>query len=149
MRPTRIIAADGHPASPAVAAALATVRRAFSNPNGRVRERARDAIRAGAHANQNRARYGDLARRMRDQRLDLDDAVAALDHAYAVEKFAHERSAARWGGTSCRPRTDLLIVAEARLVCRFLRRHAPSSLADILPALTTPCGHPVMLQAAE
>jgi hypothetical protein len=141
-----IAAVDGAPASPALAGALAAIDRAFANPHGGTLRRARDAFRLGAAHPGTRARYGRWADAVRDRRLDLAGALIVLERAYRAERARHARSRQTWGA-SIRPRLELMILGEQRLIARWLRRHAAHRFPELLDVLTTPVGRPVM--AAE
>jgi hypothetical protein len=134
-------------ASPALAWALARIARAFANPDGGNKRRARDAFCLGATHPATRARYGVWADTLCDRRLDLAGAIIVLERAYGQERARHQQSRRTWG-SSIRPRLELMILGELRLIGRWLRRHAPGRFPDILDNLTTPIGRPVGTVAA-
>jgi hypothetical protein len=138
-----ITALDG---GPALARALKEIDRAFANPHGGTLRRARDALRLGAAHPGTRARYGRWADAVRDRRLDLAGALIMLERAYRSERARHARSRQTWG-TSIRPRLDLMILGELRLLARWQRRHAAHRFPALIDALTTPAARPVV--AAE
>ena len=116
-----VIACDGSPASPALAAALEMIARAGRHaPHAVLKRNVRDAFALGPTDRQVLARYA--ARTMAWRGLDLTAAIAGVERAYRDEILAHRRSTA-FGGRSDRPRLALMVLGELRLIMRWLRRH--------------------------
>ena len=140
-------ASEWLPSVPALAPALARIARPVANTGAGTLRRARDAFALGAAHPAARARYGDWAGILADRRLDLAGAIIVLERAWRAERGRHERSRRIWGASS-RPRLELMILGELRLIARWLRRHAEGSFPDILVGLTTPIGRPAGTKAA-
>jgi hypothetical protein len=134
--------------SPALAAAFARIDRAFANPEAGALRRARDAVALGPAHPAARARYGRWAEMLCDRRLDLHGAIIVLERAYGNERARHEDSRRIWG-SSIRPRLELMIIGELRLILRWLRRHAGERFPGLLDTLTTPIGRPAGTVAAD
>jgi hypothetical protein len=130
------------PASPALARATERIARAFANPDGGTKRRARDAFALDPAHPAIRARYGEWAGAVLDRRLDLDGAIVVLERAFRAERARHEHSRRTWG-TAIRPRLALMILGELRLIARWLRRHAGTRVPDSLDHLAAPIGRPV------
>lgn len=123
--------------------ALDRLAREFGNPNGRAVSMARHALRYGAAEPRELARYEVLAIIAADCSYDLDAAVLWLDRYIASERQRVHRFYV--------PASPLAleIGKEARLMCRWLRRHRPELWVWALSAIVAPVGHSVTLQAAE
>ena len=65
--------------------------------------------------------------------LDLGGAIIACERAYRRERAAAESAETLWAIR--RPRLDLMILSELRLLLRFLRRRAPHRFGEILGAV--------------
>ncbi len=108
------------PTSPALARALDQIGRAFANKHGKAKSMSKTMLRIGAHHCATRARYGDLARRIDDMRLNLDDTIKHLRFAYLCESRPYERQ----------------ILKEAIILSRWIRRFDARGFYWVRDALT-------------
>ena len=121
------------PASPALQRALDGIDREFGSAaiHRMFKAKMRRVFAEGAD-HEARARYGRWAQTIADRRLDLAGACIVTARAYAGEREKHHRAAMLWGARP--PRLDLIIFKEMAVGLRFLRRHQPSCLAQLLEA---------------
>jgi hypothetical protein len=94
---------------------------------------ARDALELGAHDVRVHVRYGARAEAIAERALDLGGAIIACERAYRRELAAAESAERLWAIR--RPRIDLMVLSELRLLLRFFRRHAPQRFDEILGAI--------------
>jgi hypothetical protein len=93
----------------------------------------RDALELGAQDVRVHVRYGARAQAMAARALDLGGAIIACERAYRRERAAAESAERLWAIR--RPRIDLMILSELRLLLRFFRRHAPHRFDEIVGAI--------------
>jgi hypothetical protein len=128
------LARGAGPPSAALAQALADIDRWRRHaPHSILKRMARDALELGAEDVRVRIRYGARAQAIATRALDLGGAIIACDRAHRRERAAAESAATLWAIR--RPRLDLMILSELRLLLRFLRRHAPHRFGEILGAI--------------
>jgi len=128
----------GAPPSAALAKALADIDRWRRHaPHFILKRLARDALELGAEDVRVRVRYGARAQALAPgsppRTLDLGGAIIACERAYRRERAAAESAETLWAIR--RPRLDLMILCELRLLLRFLRRRAPHRFGEILGAV--------------
>lgn len=115
--------------SAALTRALAMIEREFANKNGSAKSMAKTMLKLGAADIAVHARYGYLARRLSDWRLNLDDTLKHLRFAYLCEPHPFNRQ----------------ILMEATILLRWIRRHERNRFYSIRDALT----NAPMMEAAE
>jgi hypothetical protein len=119
--------------SPALQRALIRIDREFGAAaiHRTFKDKMRRVLRAGVD-HEARARYGTWAQTIADRRLDLAGAAIVTARAYAMERERHRTAALLWGARP--PRLDLIIFHEMAVALRFLRRHHPRTMAELLTA---------------
>ncbi len=129
---------------PAMAAALRAIDAAFheSAVTARRKQMARTMLRAAAGLRRREGRYEfwgryrELAKAVPDV-LSLADTIAALETAYVLDRAHLKRSTAQWWANKSLP-VRLRHMREARLMLRWLRRHAPAGFTGMLNRLQSP-----------
>lgn len=142
--PTLAAEVLGHQESPAMQAALRRIALEFANPNKSAIMAARRTIRAFAEIPLSRAvrcRYVDLAWEAVERRLDLDGTILVLTRKITGHRAENNRA---W---KYRPRHEMQIAKEARIICRWMRRTQPGLFPWVLSVLAD--GGIDRLQAAE
>lgn len=135
--------ARGVPALEASAIALAV--EAAHAPHARLKSAARDALALGLTSRGCRARYGVWFDAVRDRGMDLDGAIFAIDRAWRTDRARRDRIIA--AGYPAPSRLPLMVLAELRLLLRWLRVHEPFRLPEILDP--RPVVRAVEVEAAE
>lgn len=146
--------------SPALDAALKRIDQEFGPAafHRSRKRRARRLISGGPSDHENRLRYGWLADVAIGGGIDLDGALRVLGACHRTNKRL-SRPVRLWGDSLRMLNADGIF--QLRLMLRWLRRHEPCRLPEILDAMTTPPwsefprygqftpSHPVTIQAAE
>jgi hypothetical protein len=67
---------------------------------------------------------------------NLDTAIVLVERMRRAEIEARSASMRSWG-RCCRPRLTLMILEEARLILRVLRRYAPARFCELMTVIQT------------
>ncbi len=133
----RVTAAGGS----AMEAALAAIDAAFnrSATHNRLKQRVEYLLALGPAHPEVKARFRDRARRMAERRLDLAAAVATIADMLKEERRLFHFCRAL---TLNRPRLSLMVLSEAHLLLRFMRRKGMGKqFPEILETLCEPVPH--------
>jgi hypothetical protein len=112
------------PASPAMTRGILALHRAFSNPWGRQKAKAREICTLGPRSQTARERYGDIAHEMAKQQFNVHDAILHLRFFRRIEK-----------GKIAPNRYHLARHLEAMILLRWLRRYKPHAYYPFRDAL--------------
>jgi len=120
----------------ALEAAYAHIEATFSPAmrHATFKDRVANLLKGGAAHPQAWTRYRDLVERYPDTTLAA--AIALVERIRRAEIEARTSSVRNWG-VSGRPRLALMILEEARLILRFVRRYSPGRFPAILVTLRT------------
>jgi hypothetical protein len=92
------------------------------------------SCRAGPGDFEVRLRYGWLAQEARERGLDLAGSLIVLERCRQANA-RHDRAVRLWASSFRLLNRETIFAL--RLVLRLLRRHAPTSFADVIEAMTT------------
>ena len=141
--PSRVTAAGGT----AMEAALASIDAAFNRAaiHNRFKQRVGYLLSCGPEHPEVKARFRDRARRMAEMRFRLDEAIAMTAAALKEERRLFHFCRAL---TLNRPRLPMMVLSEAHLLLRFMRRKGMAKqFPEIMETLLEPV--PRMALAAE
>jgi hypothetical protein len=128
----------------AIDTALAAIERAFS-PAARIemqKRHVRQLMRLAPGHPEVWTRYQRLAERY--PTCSLEVAIVLVERMYRGELHTRDVAIRLWGRCS-RPRLALMLLQDARIVLRWMRRYSPESFAEVRRTIIMP----ELLEAAE